>query len=68
MHDLSFFRNNLDAVAARLATRGMTLDLDGFRDLDARRRAASRAGLLPRPAARAKGIRGGAYQATGPRT
>ncbi len=40
MHDLSFFRSNLDAVAERLATRGLTLDLAQFRDLDARRRAA----------------------------
>jgi len=40
MHDLSYFRNNLDAVAERLATRGLTLDLQQFRDLDARRRAA----------------------------
>ncbi len=40
MHDLSSFRNNLDAVAARLATRGMTLDVAQFRELDARRRAA----------------------------
>lgn len=40
MHDLSFFRNNLDAVAARLATRGMTLDVAEFRELDTRRRAA----------------------------
>ncbi len=40
MHDLSSFRNNLDAVAARLATRGMTLDVTQFRELDARRRAA----------------------------
>ncbi len=40
MHDLNFFRSNLDAIAARLATRGMTLDTAGFRELDARRRAA----------------------------
>lgn len=40
MHDLSTFRANLDAVAARLATRGMALDLDQFRELDGRRRAA----------------------------
>lgn len=40
MHDLSFFRNNLDAVAARLATRGMTLNVAEFRELDTRRRAA----------------------------
>lgn len=40
MHDLASFRTNLDAVAARLSTRGMTLDVGQFRDLDARRRAA----------------------------
>jgi seryl-tRNA synthetase len=39
MHDLSTFRNHLDEFAARLATRGFTLDLDDFRELDARRRA-----------------------------
>jgi seryl-tRNA synthetase len=40
MHDLSTFRNHLDEFAARLATRGFTLDLDDFRELDLRRRAA----------------------------
>ncbi|HEX8986204.1 MAG TPA: serine--tRNA ligase [Bryobacteraceae bacterium] len=40
MHDLNYFRSNLDAIAARLATRGFTLDVDAFRDLDTRRRAA----------------------------
>lgn len=40
MHDLSYFRTNLDAIADRLATRGLTLDTAHFRDLDARRRAA----------------------------
>src|ERR1700727_1023168 len=40
MHDLGWFRANLDAVAARLATRGTTLPLEDFRDLDKRRRAA----------------------------
>jgi len=39
MHDLSFFRSNLDAIAARLADRGMTLDVAEFQQLDARRRA-----------------------------
>ena len=38
MHDLSFFRANLDAIAARLADRGMTLDVSGFQELDVRRR------------------------------
>lgn len=40
MHDLSTFRNHLDDFAARLATRGFTLDVDDFRSLDSRRRAA----------------------------
>ena len=40
MHDLGVFRANLDAIAARLATRGLTLPLDDFRALDQRRRAA----------------------------
>ncbi len=40
MYDLSFFRNNLDAIAARLAGRGFTLDVEAFRKLDAERRAA----------------------------
>jgi seryl-tRNA synthetase len=40
MHDLTFFRNNLDAIAARLATRGFVLDVDEFRKLDTERRAA----------------------------
>ncbi len=40
MHDLNYFRNNLDAVAARLAGRGLVLDLDEFRALDTQRRAA----------------------------
>jgi seryl-tRNA synthetase len=40
MHDLAYFRANLDAVAARLATRGFALDVNGFRELDAQRRAA----------------------------
>jgi seryl-tRNA synthetase len=40
MHDLSTFRTNLDAIAARLATRGFTLDVEAFRKLDVERRAA----------------------------
>jgi seryl-tRNA synthetase len=40
MHDLGVFRANLDAIAARLSTRGLTLPLDEFRALDQRRRAA----------------------------
>ena len=39
MHDLSYFRGNLDAIAARLATRGYELDVEAFRALDAERRA-----------------------------
>ena len=40
MYDLSYFRNNLDAIAVRLSDRGFTVDLDAFRKLDADRRAA----------------------------
>ena len=40
MHDLSQFRANLDAYAARLATRGFQLDVAQFRELDSQRRAA----------------------------
>ena len=39
MHDLNFFRSNLDAVAVRLATRNFTLNVEEFRELDTRRRA-----------------------------
>jgi seryl-tRNA synthetase len=38
MYDLSFFRQNLDAIASRLADRGFALDVDAFRRLDAERR------------------------------
>jgi seryl-tRNA synthetase len=40
MHDLAFFRSNLDSIAERLATRGYQLDVDQFRALDTERRAA----------------------------
>ena len=40
MHDLSFFRANLEDIAGRLSARGFTLDVDGFRALDAERRGA----------------------------
>jgi seryl-tRNA synthetase len=40
MHDMGMFRVNLDAVAERLSTRGFTLPVEQFRDLDSRRRAA----------------------------
>ena len=40
MHDLSSFRNNLDATAARLADRGFALDVPAFRALDEKRRSA----------------------------
>jgi seryl-tRNA synthetase len=40
MHDLGYFRANLEAIAARLADRGFALDVEEFRSLDARRRAA----------------------------
>ena len=40
MYDLSFFRNNLDAISKRLADRGFALDVEEFRKLDVERRAA----------------------------
>lgn len=40
MHELSYFRGNLDAIAARLATRGYSLDVASYRALDQERRAA----------------------------
>ncbi len=40
MHDISNFRTNLNAIAARLADRGFTLDVASFRELDTQRRAA----------------------------
>jgi seryl-tRNA synthetase len=40
MYDFSYFRNNLDAIAARLADRPFTVDTEAFRKLDADRRAA----------------------------
>ena len=40
MYDLGYFRNNLDAIAARLADRGFSLDVEAYRALDAERRAA----------------------------
>ncbi len=39
MHDLSYFRANLDRIAGRLATRGFDLNVEEFRELDPRRRA-----------------------------
>jgi seryl-tRNA synthetase len=38
MHELNFFRNNLDEIRDRLARRGYSLDTKTFRDLDQRRR------------------------------
>jgi seryl-tRNA synthetase len=40
MHDLTFFRNNLESMRKRLAARGFDLDLDAFQDLDRKRRQA----------------------------
>jgi len=40
MHDLSYFRSNLETVAAKLADRGFTLDVEVFRAADSKRRAA----------------------------
>ena len=38
MYDLNFFRNNLDSVRERLATRGFILDIAAFSELDRKRR------------------------------
>src|SRR5215471_1132153 len=38
MHDLSYFRENLDVFAGMAKRRGIALDLDGFRTLDKERR------------------------------
>ncbi len=38
MHDLNFFRNNLEEIRERLASRGHHLDTQAFEELDARRR------------------------------
>src|SRR5690348_6589685 len=40
MHDLNFFRNNLDSVSDRLAARGFQVDTAAFQELDRKRRAA----------------------------
>jgi seryl-tRNA synthetase len=40
MYDLSYFRQNLDAIARRLADRGFALDVEAFRRLDTERRKA----------------------------
>ncbi len=40
MHDLTYFRTNLDTIAEQLATRGFALDVASFRELDSQRRAA----------------------------
>ena len=38
MHDLNYFRSNLDLMRQRLATRGFDLDVAAFQALDQRRR------------------------------
>jgi len=38
MHDLNYFRDHLDVFAEMAKKRGITLDLDGFRELDKKRR------------------------------
>jgi len=40
MHDLAYFRNNFERIAARLATRSNPPNLDRFRELDVQRRKA----------------------------
>jgi seryl-tRNA synthetase len=38
MYDLNFFRNNLEQIRERLATRGYALDIQTFEELDGNRR------------------------------
>ena len=38
MHDLNFFRNNLGSIQERLDSRGYSLDVGAFEELDRRRR------------------------------
>jgi seryl-tRNA synthetase len=38
MHDLNFFRNNIEEIRTRLATRGYELDVSAFEELDKKRR------------------------------
>ncbi len=38
MYDLTFFRTNLEKIQQRLATRGFTLDIESFQELDRQRR------------------------------
>ncbi len=38
MHDLNFFRNNLEQIRERLSSRGYHLDTQGFEELDTKRR------------------------------
>ena len=38
MYDLQSFRNNLDSIRERLSSRGYSLDVEAFRELDTRRR------------------------------
>src|SRR6185295_3026228 len=40
MYDLGYFRNNIGTIAARLADRGFSIDMEAFRELDSQRRAA----------------------------
>jgi seryl-tRNA synthetase len=40
MHDLTYFRSNFERIAERLATRSSAISLDGFRELDQKRRSA----------------------------
>src|ERR1035441_11046231 len=40
MHDLTYFRSHFERIAERLAARGGAINLEGFRDLDQKRRSA----------------------------
>ena len=40
MHDVNFFRNNLELIREKLAARGFELDIASFQELDRKRRSA----------------------------
>jgi seryl-tRNA synthetase len=65
MYDLSFFRNNLDAIARRLADRGFALDTEAFKKLDAERRAALSEAELLKAKRNAKSVEIGNFKKAG---
>jgi seryl-tRNA synthetase len=65
MHDLSYFRANFDRIAGRLAARSNPPDLDQFRELDRRRRAAISQAEQLQARVNAESARIGAVRKTG---